>query len=568
MDKTPLSSQKNKSWSQEKEALLARLKLAEETLSVKEDELRAKDNIIFLNAESLRQKDDDLCSKDTVISLKEEKIQALSDQIILLEDYLRQEKQHRFGRKSEKHLINEMPLLPTLDRIFDEDDEEVPEETLPLKEKKKNTGGGRKPIPQDLPREAIIYDLGHDNRVCECGHALHKIGEESTEQLEVIPAKIKVLRHIRHKYACKGCEETVLLAPMPKQPIPHSIAGPGLLSHVMVSKYADHLPLYRQAGIWQRAGVDLDRSTLGRWMTKCGQLFSPIIKEMKEDIINSGYIQADETPLQVLSEKGRLSTSKSYMWVYKTGGEEKAKVVYDYSATRDASTAKAFLEGFIGYLQSDAYSGYKKVIRESKGIKPVGCMAHARRKFADIVKSHKKAPLSTIALEKIAKLYAIEKEAKKKNLTAKEIKALRQEKSKPLMEDLKQWLEDKKVKAPPKSSFGKAIAYSLNNWTELSGYLEEGYIEIDNNAAERCIKPFVIGRKNWLFVGNEKSAKAGANIYSLIETCKAHGVNPFEYLTDILQKIHPLTEIKDEKIKKEKFRELLPYHWKPPEING
>ncbi len=534
MNKTPLSPQINTDWIQEKEALLEQLQEAEKSLSLNKTQLLEKD----------------------------QNIKELTDQIILLKDYLRQEKQNRFGRKTEKNLDKDMPLLPTMERIFDEKEEEdsSSKTRLPLKteEKKKSTGGGRRPLPKDLPREEIHHDLPCDAKNCkQCGFTLHKIGEETSEQVEVIPAKIKVLRHIRHKYGCKKCEETVILSPMPKQPIPHSIAGPGLLAHVMVSKYADHLPLYRQAGIWQRSGIDLDRSTLGRWMTHCGTLFTPLIDVMKEDLINSGYIQADETPLQVLSEKGRLRTSQSYMWVYKTGGDKRYKVVYDYSPTRQASTAKAFLEGFAGYLQSDAYSGYKKVVKESENITPVGCMAHARRKFADIVKSTKNAPLSRVALEKIGKLYVLEKEAKERNLSAKEIKTLRQEQSKPLMKDLKQWLEVHKAKAPPKSSFGKAIGYALNNWKELTGYLEEGTLEIDNNAAERCIKPFVIGRKNWLFVGNEKGAKAGANIYSLIETCKAHDVNPFEYLADILQKIHPLTDIKDAKLKKEGFKALL-----------
>jgi transposase len=337
------------------------------------------------------------------------------------------------------------------------------------------------------------------------------------------------------------------------------MAGPGLLAHVLVSKYCDHLPLYRQAEIWQRSDIDLDRGTLCRWVMKCGELLKPLVSIMKKEMLASGYVQADETPVQVLSEKGRMATSQSYMWLYKTGGAGPYQAIYDYSPSRSGSVPKAFLGDFKGHLQSDAYGGYKRLAKESGGrVISVGCWAHARRKFAEIAKISSKAVVAQEALEKIGSLYGIEQNAKAKNLTPDQILTLRQEKSAPLLQDLKTWLAENLRKTPPKGMLGKAIQYSLGNWRELTAYLQDGRLDIDNNGAERCIKPFVIGRKNWLFKGNERGAHASATIYSLLETAKSHGVNPFCYMRDILQKLAK----KD--LSKKDLKKLLPNHWKPP----
>jgi len=289
----------------------------------------------------------------------EEKVKELELRNAELTAYLRQARHHRFGRRSEKSSTTKAPLLPGLEQIFDEAGED--KKPKASSKKKRKASGGRKPIPSNIPREEVHHDLAEDKKTCSCGNGLHCIGIETSEQLEIIPARVKVLHHVRWKYACKACEETVLLASMPKQPIPKSIAGPGLLSHILVSKYDDHLPLYRQAEIWGRSGVDLDRGTLCRWVMKCGKLFKPLVTLMREDILNSEYIQADETTVQVMGEKGRKNTSKSYMWAYKTGGNDKFKVIYEYSPSREGDVAATFLSGFKGYLQSDGYSGYKKL---------------------------------------------------------------------------------------------------------------------------------------------------------------------------------------------------------------
>ena len=494
--------------------------------------------------------------KETLLA----QIQQLQSENNQLKDYLAQARQHRFGRKSEKFDSGNTPLFPDMDLIFDEPEKPVaPKDAKP----RKKHSGGRKPLPKDLPREDIIHDLDADEKQCKCGHPLHKIGEEVSEQLEIIPAQAKVLRHVRHKYGCKGCEDTVLLAPLPPQPIPKSKAGPGLLAHTIISKYADHLPLYRQEQMWERAGIDLDRVTLGRWTMTCGKLLLPLVQRMKKDLLSEKYLQADETKLQVLSEKGRLSTSKSYMWLYKTVGRENLKIVYDYSPSRSATTAQEFLGEFEGWLQSDAYSAYKRVAKDSGGkVKNVFCWAHARRKFADIVKSSPKATVSIEAVKRIGELYEIEADARKQNLPPDKIRILRQEKSKILLEELKVWLQLQERGTPPKGVLGNAIRYILKNWENLICYLEDGRLEIDNNGAERCIKPFVIGRKNWLFEGNARGAEAGAVLYSLIETCKSHKINPFEYISDVLKKIVK-KDLGDENLKN-----LLPYHWKKPVSNA
>ena len=563
MEKAPIGSPEYLSLLQEKEALELRLIDAEKELHANRNELISKRDVIASNEKALAEKD---------------------ETIALLKDYLRQARHDRFGRKSEKGLLKDMGVFSFMDRLFDEGmelEEESLEESAeePLKEpgkekdlsqeKKERVRGNRKPLDPKLPREDIIHDLEEHLKTCkECACPLHKIGEAVSEQLEVIPAKIKVLRHIRIKYGCR-CEGTVVLSPLPPQPIPKSMASPGLLSHVAVCKYADHLPLYRQEQIWKRVDVDLDRATLGRWMMQVGELVGPLIELMRQDILVSGYVQADETTLQVLSQKNRLSSQKSYMWVYKTGHEDPSKVLYEYCVTRGGDNVLKVLENFKGYLQTDAYVGYKSGLKGLDGIVSLGCMAHARRKFADIFKSAKKGIISGEAIARIAQIYGVEENAKEQSLNNEERKAFREKHARPLLESLKAWLEEKKTTTPPKSPLGNAISYSLNNWAELTGYLKDGRLQIDNNSCERTIKPFVIGRKNWLFSGNDRGAKAGANIYSLIETCKSYEINSFEYLRDIFIKLPKLiAEAEKKDLTRKDLENLLPYHWKSTTINA
>jgi transposase len=464
----------------------------------------------------------------------------------------------QYGKKSEKSKDGQLELA-IFDEATDENEEEVTqadkEITIASYTRKKS---GRKSLPKDLPREQIIHDLLPEQKICSCGHSLHQIGEEKSEQLEYIPAKIKVIEHLRLKYACRSCEGGVKTAVLPKQPIPKSIATPGLLSHVVVSKFEDHLPLYRQEKIWQRVGIDIPRATLCNWVLKCGELVSPLIKLLKQNIIASNYLHADETPMQVLNEEGKPATSKSYMWVYASGPPTKPLVIYEYQPTRKGQVAYDFLIDFKGYLQTDAYPGYN-LLREREDVIVLGCWAHARRKFFEIVKATKDTGKAQTALNFIAKLYEVEKKAREMKLESNDVFKLRQEKSKAILERFKKWLDELINRVPPKSPLGHAIAYSLTNWGELTVYLTNGHLLIDNNYVENKIRPFALGRRNWLFMGNARGANSAANLLSLIECAKANGLEAYYYLRYIFTKI-PSCETE------EQLKGLLPHMCDPLEI--
>jgi transposase len=470
--------------------------------------------------------------------------QALKSKNEQLEYRLLKALQRQYTRKSEK--LNDGQLeLPFFDEPNDENKEEVAqideEITIASYARKKS---GRNPLPKELPREQIIYDLTPEQKICSCGYSLHQIGEEKSEQLEFIPAHIKVFEHVRLKYACRSCEECVKTAESPKQPIPKSLSTPGLLSHVIISKLEDHLPLYRQEKMWQRIGVDLPRATLSNWVLKCGELVAPLVSLLKKNMINGNYIHADETPVQVLQEDGRAASSKSYMWVYASGPPNKPLVIYEYHPTRKGQVAYDFLSDFKGYLQTDAYPGYNS-LRERTEVSVLGCWAHARRKFFEVVKATKDTGKAQTALNFISKLYEIEKKAGIINATADDIFRVRQEKSKAILERFKTWLEDLYPRVPPKSPLGAALYYTISHWESLNLYLTNGYLRLDNNYVENKIRPFALGRRNWLFMGNARGATAAANLLSLIESAKANGLGAYYYLRHILTRI-PNSDTEDQ----------------------
>ena len=481
-------------------------------------------------------------------------------------------KQKLFGCSSEKRKPKEKAPPPTapMDQVFDEatlEDEHKaldqaamaahppasPDEKETVSPKNKRR---RKPLPKHLPRESVIHDVAENEKICLCGCLRTKIGEEVSEQLEVIPAQLKVIRHVRYKYGCRHCEEGVITAPLPKQPLPKGIPTAGLLSHVCVAKFDDHLPLYRQSEIWERLGVDLPRSTLSRWVLHVGTLLEPLILFLQNHIIQSGHVNADETTVQVLRTPDKSDTSKSYMWVYMTGIATHTAIVYDYKPSRHGEHAHTFLSEFKGILQTDGYSGYHCVAKTHDVI-AVGCWAHARRKFYDVWSILKKEGVSSKALDIIGTLYDIERVLHAENSTADQTKDYRQEHAKPLLDAFRIWLTEIKPKVPPKSPLAKAIYYTLNQWDPLTQYLENGNIAIDNNVAERQIRPFTVGRKNWLFMGSVAGAKAGAVIYSLIETAKANELNPEAYLRYVLERIPSMNA--------EDYHQLLPWNMILPE---
>lgn len=415
---------------------------------------------------------------------------------------------------------------------------------------------GRKPIPAQYFREDIIHDLSETDKICTCGMHMKNIGEDVAEQLDVIPAKIYVKRHKRQKYACKKCQEGVKIAPVQTQAIAKCMAAPGLLAHVAIMKFDDHLPLFRQSEIWARLGVDISRQTLSAWVLKMGSALEVIAKHLQKHIVKSRYIKADETTAQVLKTPGKNNKSKSYVWTYLTGNHAQPAVVYDYQQTRHGQFAQDFLTGFKGVLQTDGYSGYHCITKESS-VKAMGCWAHARRKFYDVWQLAKTEGIASKSVKIIGQLYGIEREIK--DLTSAEKYAIRQKKSKPILEAFHVYLQEIKPHVQPKGMLDMAVGYTLNQWNSLIYYLKDGAVNIDNNAAERQIRPFAIGRKNWMFMGSPDGAKAGAILYSLIETAKLNDVNPEGYLKFLLE--HYI----DKDATQEFLENLMPWNAKIPD---
>lgn len=476
---------------------------------------------------------------------------------ILLEQ-IRHLRAQLFGRKSEK-IQGGPQTLPLFDMPEPAEEEETEEGVhIPAHTRKKR---GRKPLPESLPRIERIHDIDDADKICACGCELSRIGEEISEQLDIIPAKIQVIRHIRPKYACRNCEgvedngPTVKIAPVPPRIIPRSIATPGLLAHILTAKFVDHTPFYRQEKQFQRLGVEISRTSMCNWAMQVASSSQPLLNLLIDEVLSGFLIQADETTLQVLQEQGRDPTTKSYMWIFRRGDPDKPVLIYQYHPTRSGDVAKAFLRDFEGCVQTDAYSGYNFLDYDER-IRHIGCWAHARRKFMDVIKAqgkNRKIGSADKALSYIRKLYRIEKEAREKGLSSDELYQIRQKDSKPILDEFKQWLENTSLRTPPKGLLGKAVAYALNQWDRLVGYLEDGRLHIDNNRAENAVRPFVVGRKNWLFSGTPEGAEASALLYSLIETAKANKLEPYSYLRFIFEKLPTAETLQD-------YEALLPWN--------
>lgn len=455
-----------------------------------------------------------------------------------LEEQFRLAQQKQFGQSSEGYpgqgeLFNEAEEI-AVQPVNNADKQQISYERSKPK---------RKPLPKDLPREVIVHDIADEDKTCDCcGGELHKIGEDKAEKLEFIPAQIKVIEHVRPKYRCRACEQTgtqvqIKQAPAPKSPIPKGIATPSLLSQIITSKYQYGLPLHRQEAMFNQYGIDLSRKTMSDWMLKCAELFKPIYNRLHELILQQAVVQADETTVKVVNE----DKSTCYMWLYCSGTDSPVPnrnipniVLYDYQRSRSGSCAVNFLGGYSNYLQVDGYAGY-----EQTQATLVGCWAHARRKFveADKAQAKGKTGKAAWAINHIQKLYRIEQLIKDKSPAEK--LAARKQQALPLLEQFKQWLDKASQHALKKTKQAEAVTYCLNQWHKLMRYTENGHLNIDNNRAERAIKPFVIGRKNWLFSNTATGANASAMLYSLIETAKANDLTPFDYLNHILKELSP-----------------------------
>ena len=433
-----------------------------------------------------------------------------------------------FGSKSERTVTMELPgQLGLFSRDDVEQMPDLPQEKESIAyERTKKGHNGRNALPGHLPVREVTMEPEEDTQ------GMKKIGEEVTETLEYTPASLVRVRTIRPKYA-KNDGGGIVIAPLPERPIDKGIAEAGLLAHILVSKYVDHLPLYRQAKIFKRDfGWDPATSTLGDWMSGCCQLLEPLYNRLKQKILALGYIQADESPIKVLECDKKGSSHQGYQWVYHDPVQK--LVLFNYRKGRGQHGPKELLAGYTGYLQCDGYTVYDKIGQDLK-ITLDGCLVHARRKFHEAKDGDPQR--AKRALDLFADIYVLEKEIKGQNPGHEGTRARRNEKILPLLLEIKHWIETESVKVLPKSPMGKAMAYFLNQWPKFANIFTDGRIQLDNNLIENAIRPLALGRKNYLFAGSHKAAQNAAMLYSFFGSCKMQGINPTQWLTDTLQRL-------------------------------
>ena len=400
----------------------------------------------------------------------------------------------------------------------------------------------RRPLPPHLPRSRVEHTPAC---TCpDCGAAMRKIGEDVAEVLDYVPARFRVIQHVRPKFACAACERIVQVQ-APSRPIDRGLAGAGLLAHVLVSKYADHLPLYRQTQIYAREGVHIERSTMAEWVASCFRLLDPLVEALARYVMATGKLHADDTPVPVL-DPGRGRTKSGRLWTYvrddrPAGSAEAPAVLFRYAPDRRGERPREHLASFSGVLQADAYAGFAHLY-EGGRIREAACWAHARRGFYDLYQAHN-SPIAAEALERIGALYAIEAEIRGR--TPEERAAVRQARAGPVLEALREWLRQMMSRVSKKSELAKAIGYALTRWSALTRYCEDGRLEIDNNAAERALRVIALGRKNYLFCGSDAGGERAAAIYSLLGTAKLNGIDPEAYLRHVLERIadHPINRV-------------------------
>jgi len=517
----------------------------------------------------LEQLPKDLNTCHQLIAELLDSVRSKQRQIDQLTHRLQQLLRARFGQKAEK--IDPAQLLLFAQQILAEAQPpacpEPPEGAPAVQEPPaaaRPNGHGRKKLPRNLPRKTVLIDVPPKERTCKCcGAEMTRIGQETSEQIDYIPASVYVVQTVRPKYACKRCQDgTVLTADKPRQPIEKGLPGAGMLAQVIVSKYADHLPLNRLEHIFHRHGLHISRSTMCGWMAASAKLLRPLYELMIRRVLESKAIHTDDTPVPVL-DKDRSSTRQGRLWTYR-GDQLHPYTVYDYTPTRARDGPMEFLGGFEGYLHADAYGGYDGIYAGDKIIE-VLCWAHARRKFFEAQDTD--AGRTTMALAYIRRLYQLERQARElfqrqpqgpdaRSLSAIRLE-LRQAQSLPILKELETWLRQQTTgdnPVLPKSPMGVAINYCLGNWAALTRYAADGDLDIDNNASERDLRPVTLGRKNYMFLGSDNGGHTAAVLYSLIATAKRHGLDPFAYLRNVIARIsdHPFNRLE----------ELLPDHWK------
>jgi transposase len=455
-----------------------------------------------------------------------------------LRQIIKELQRHRFGRRAETLPEEQMLLgLEDVEQVAAsgeaEQDERAPDGRAARARKRRVNRGA---LPQHLPRIEVVVDV--DDRTCSCCKGeLHRIGEDRSERLDMVPAQFRVLVTRRPKYACRSCEDGVVQAPAPARLIEGGLPTEATIAQVLVSKYADHLPLYRQAQIYARQGIDLDRSTLADWVGQAAWHLRPLHERLLGKLRQRSKLFADETTMPVL-DPGRGRTKTGQLWAYAAddrpwGGADPPGVVYVYAPDRKAERPIAHLDGFKGILQVDGYAGYRK-LAERGDVRLAFCWAHMRRNFYELA-TPGPAPIASEALKRIAEFYAIEKDIRGRS--AEERRLVRQQKSQPLANAFEQWLRAKLGLISQKGKLAEAIRYALSRWEGLTRFIDDGRIELDNNAVERSIRPIALNRKNALFAGSDGGAEHWAAIASLIETCKLNDIDPLAYLTDVLTKI-------------------------------
>jgi len=446
----------------------------------------------------------------------------------------------RFARSSEQEPVGQQQLFAEAEETAEvPEPDETETTTVPAHERKK---AGRKAIDPRHPRIEIFHDISDEQKRCGCGAELVRIGEEPREIVQVIPEQMWIERHVYPKYGCHACEGSgdenrpaVLIAPREATILPRSIASTALVAFILVNKFVDHLPFYRQENRFARIGIDISRQDMSNWTIAVARAIKPLLERFVLMIRGGPFIQMDETPLQVLNEPERANTTKSYMWLARGGPPQAPVVVYHYSRTRGSDYPRSVLDGFEGYLQADGYRVYRMLAQEI-GFTLVGCWAHARRRFHEAAQASKKAGAAHEGMKHIRRLYEIERELRGEDLSPQEFRDNRREKVQPVLDQFSSWLKAKQQTVVPQSLLGKAVTYALHEWDALSRYLDRPEITPDNNAAENSVRPFVVGRRNWLFSGAPRGAEASCAIYSLIETAKHNGLDPFAYLNYVFQK--------------------------------
>ena len=503
-------------------------------------------------------------------------IEQLQTKVSWFEEQFKLARARQFGVSSESTVeVSQGALLfNEAEATLDSAPVEVEPETITYTRARKQVGH-RQEMLADLPVETIEYRLAEDEQVCSaCGGPMHEMSTQTRDELDIIPAQVKIIRHVRYVYGCRRCDKNgeevpIVTAPGPSALIAKSLASASSVAYVMSEKFVESMPLYRLEKHFERLGVELPRQVLSNWIIKGGEMLQPIYDRMRERLLELSILHADETTLQVLRESGRPAQSKSYMWLYRSGRDGPPIVCYEYQPSRDGEHPRRFLNGFAGHLHADGYAGYN----DMPNVTLVGCWAHARRKFTDaakvLPKSQRNDPsqMVNVALRHINRLFEIERALR--DASADERKAARNERSRPVVDQFKVWLDSASSKVLPKSALGEAVNYCRNQWPKLAVFLDDGRLELDNNRAERSIKPFVIGRKNWLFANTPRGARTSAVIYSIVETAKENGLNPCAYLKYLLERLPGISRDNKDDLDSllpwsEPIRSALRHQPKPP----